>query len=226
MRSTRRFTKPGASMPVATWQFAGWPMRDQRSTSVRPRESSHEQSTSTRRYLVSSSARLRDLGDGDGVVDRRAGPAVLLGMEAAVEAEQVGDDPARAAGDAHPPGFDIADERLVGDVEPDHRQVDPAREDAAGGLRIGPDVELGGRRDVALGDRSAHQDDALDPLLDPGVEREQEGDVRQRSDRDDGDRRARQRSASQRGSRPRGGLSGSRLGGGRSGPSRPDSPWT
>ena len=47
----------------------------------------------------------------------------------------------------------------MGDVEPDHRHVDARVEDALRGLRVGPDVELGGRRDVALGDRAAHQHD-------------------------------------------------------------------
>ena len=42
------------------------------------------------------------------------------------------------------------------DVEPDHRHVQAALEHALCRFRIGPDVELRGRRDVALRDRAAH----------------------------------------------------------------------
>ncbi len=49
------------------------------------------------------------------------------------------------------------------DVEPDHRHRDPAAEHRARRLRVDERVELGGRRHVALGDRAAHPDDALEP---------------------------------------------------------------
>ena len=75
------------------------------------------------------------------------------------------------------------DERLVRDVEADHRHVEAAREDALRGLGVGPDVELGRGRDVALGDRAAHQHDPLRLRL--RVAREQERDVRQRAGGDE-----------------------------------------
>ena len=45
------------------------------------------------------------------------------------------------------------------DVEADHRHVEAGVEDALRRLRVGPDVELGRGRHVALGDRAAHEDD-------------------------------------------------------------------
>ena len=69
------------------------------------------------------------------------------------------------------------------DVEADHRHVDPAREHALGGLRVGPDVELGRGRAVALADRAAHEHDPLRARV--GMEREQERHVGQRPDGDE-----------------------------------------
>ena len=60
-------------------------------------------------------------------------------------------------------------QRPVRDVQADHRHVDAAGEHARGRLGIAPDVELGRRRDVALGDRAAHEDDPLEPLSDLGM---------------------------------------------------------
>ena len=54
------------------------------------------------------------------------------------------------------------------------------------GLGVGPDVELGRGRAVALADRAAHQHDPLGPRV--GLEREQQRDVRQRAGRDERDR--------------------------------------
>ena len=70
----------------------------------------------------------------------------------------------------------------MGDVEPDHRHVEPGVEDALRGLGIGPDVELGRRRHVALGDRAAHQHDPL-PARMPRSSAQR--DVRQRAGRDE-----------------------------------------
>ena len=67
----------------------------------------------------------------------------------------------------------------MGDVEPDHRHVEPGVEDALCRFRISPDVELGRRGHVPLGDGAAHQDDAPRPKA--AVERLR--DVRQRPDR-------------------------------------------
>ena len=73
----------------------------------------------------------------------------------------------------------------MGDVEADHRHVDAAPEHAPGGLGIGPDVELGRRRAVALPDGAAHQHDPLRQCV--RVEREQQREVRQRTGRDEGE---------------------------------------
>ena len=76
----------------------------------------------------------------------------------------------------------------MGHVEPDHRHVEAAVEHPRGGLGIGPDVELGGRRPVALGDRPAHEHDALDPLDHLRVQGQQERDVGERTHRHERDR--------------------------------------
>ena len=118
------------------------------------------------------------------------------------------------------------EERLVGDVEADHRHVDPAREHALRGLGVGPDVELGGRRDVALGDRAAHEDDPLEPVGCLGVAGEQQRDVRQRAGRDQRHRLRRRVSS---GREEVDGVLDDRArpsARGRSGPSMPVSPWT
>ena len=73
-------------------------------------------------------------------------------------------------------------QRLVGDVEAHHRQVDVGGEHAVRRLGIAPDVELGGGRHVALPDRAAHEHDPLDPRLDPGITRQQQRDVGERPD--------------------------------------------
>ena len=59
-------------------------------------------------------------------------------------------------------------------------------EDGLRGLGVGPDVELGGRGHVAVGDRAAHEDDALHV----GAARalEEQGDVGQRPRRHERDR--------------------------------------
>ena len=118
--------------------------------------------------------------DGERVVDRRAVEVVDAAVERVVEAQQFGDHLPHPAGE--PADVRLREERLVRDVEPDHRHVDAAREDPGGGFGIAPDVELGRRRDVPLCDRAAHQDDALGPCI--WMEGEQQRDVRQRPDRD------------------------------------------
>ena len=103
---------------------------------------------------------VRDARPGRASASRRdPGSATLV--EARVEVHQLGDDRPDAAGAAHPLGVLVVDQRAVRDVEPDHRRVEPVREHTLRGLGVGPDVELGGRRAVALADRAAHQDDPL-----------------------------------------------------------------
>ena len=128
--------------------------------------------------------RIDQVRDADGIVHRRArqiGVARLV--EARVEVHQLGDHRADPAGGAHALGVLLLDQGAMRDVEPDHRRVEPFDEDALRRLRIGPDVELGGRRAVPLADRAAHQDDPLGARV--GMQREQQADVRQRAGRDE-----------------------------------------
>ena len=70
------------------------------------------------------------------------------------------------------------------DVEPDHRRVHARGEDPLRRLGVGPDVEFGCRCAIALADGAAHQHDPLRYRI--GVQREQQGDVRERPRRDQG----------------------------------------
>ena len=116
------------------------------------------------------------------------------------------------------------EDRPVGDVEADHRHVDAAREDAARGLGVGPDVELGRRRPVPLADRAAHQHD---PLAGGHPARARAG-----ARRSSAARSARAsppppaRGSAARGTRRRARRGRRAAGGGSSGPSSPLSPWT
>ena len=131
--------------------------------------------------------RVDHVRDRERVVDRRAVHAVAALVELLEEVGQLGDDATRRARTAQPVGVRTREERLVRDVEPDHRHGDAAAEDLGGGLRVDERVELGGRGDVALGDRAAHPDDALEPLAHVRVAPQQERDVRQRPGRDEHD---------------------------------------
>ena len=118
------------------------------------------------RRLRLDERRVDHVRDRDRVVQRRPVEIGIRGsVPAAVEVEQL----RRRL--PHPPrvaelvGVRIGDEGLMGDVEPDHRRLDPALEDAARRLRVGPDVELGRRRAVSLADRAAHEHDPLRPCV-------------------------------------------------------------
>ena len=136
-----------------------------RSTTVRPRQSSDSSSTSTFRR-----ARLHEPGpdhvrDGDRVVDRRAVPAVRLAVVAAEEVVELGDERPDPTGRAQP----LRDRRAEDAPCASRRARSSSRRArswktlcAASGSA--PDVELGGGRDVALGDRAAHHHDALDAV--------------------------------------------------------------
>ncbi len=133
-------------------------VRRQRSTTVRPRQSSEAQSIATCRRSVSTRSGPEHVRDRDCVVDRRA-------VEARRSASGSGcrTRPARRrASRSCPPhvaGRRAAGVRqgLVGHVEADHRHVEAAGEHPRRGLRVGPDVELRRRRHVSLGDRAAHE---------------------------------------------------------------------
>ena len=94
-------------------------------------------------------------------------------VEARVEVDQLGDDPARRgpAPRSRSVCASVISARCV-TSRPTIVMSSPLREDALRGLRVGPDVELGRRRAVALADRAAHQDDPLRPRV--GVQREQQ----------------------------------------------------
>ena len=99
----------------------------------------------------------------------------------------------------------------------------PGVVDRLGGLRVGPDVELGGRGHVALGGGTPHRDDPLDVGATGALE--QQRDVGQRAGRHQRDGRglaAIVRSRKSTACSP----SGSCRAGGSVGPSRPLSPWT
>ena len=72
-------------------------------------------------------------------------------------------------------------ERLLSDVEPDHREIQAALEDPTCRLGIDPDVERCCRGDVALPDRAADHHDPLEPTRELRVTREEQRDVRKRS---------------------------------------------
>ena len=117
-------------------------------------------------------------------------------------------------------------QRLVGHVEPDHRHVEPAREHPVRRLGVGPDVELGRRRGVALADRAAHQHDALELGRQLRVAGQEQRHVGERSGRDERDGRRCSLRARGRSSRSRARARALGPGGGRSGPSSPVSPCT
>ncbi len=127
------------------------------------------------------------MGDRDGVVDRRPVPAVALAVEPGVEPEQVGEHARHGRPERVELGdLGVAEDRLVGHVEADHRDREAAAEHDARGLRVHPDVELGGGRPVALAHGAAHEADVLDPGGQRGRRQEELGDVRQRPGRDQG----------------------------------------
>ena len=103
-------------------------------------------------------------GDRKCVVDGRAVEAVARLVKALEEVGQLRDRLPGLAGPAQPVGVRAREERLVRDVETDHRHGDPTAEDGGRRLWIDEGVELRGRRDVALGDRAAHPDDPLEAL--------------------------------------------------------------
>ena len=62
------------------------------------------------------------------------------------------------------------DQRLMGDVEREHRHRNSRREDDVGRLRIDVDVELGNRGGVASGEEAApHEGDLSDLGNDAGL---------------------------------------------------------
>ena len=184
MRSTTQFANRSPSMSTPTLAF-GAPKcsRPRQSTFVRPQLGPPVQSTSmcasrTRQGRVDRGARRRP---GRASASRRVG--VPRAVEAGVEVEQLRDEHADAPGAAQLFGVVVADQRLVRDVEADHRRVEALGEDALRRLRVGPDVELGRGCPVSLADRTAHQDDALRTCV--GMLGEQQPDVRERPGRDE-----------------------------------------
>ncbi len=126
--------------------------------------------------------------DGDRIVHRCTVPSIPALVMLGIEAVQVSDQPASSTAGGEPVDVRLAQQRPVRDVEPDHRDLQAAREDPTRRLRVGPDVELGSRRHVARADRTAHQNDPCDPRCKLGIACQEKGDVRQRPSRNEGDR--------------------------------------
>ena len=126
------------------------------------------------------------------VVNRRAVEAVAVLMEALEEVRELGNRAARLAGVAQAVGVRACEERLVRDVEPDHRHLDAAREHDSRCFGIDERVELRGRGHVPLSHRAAHPDDPLEPFLDLRVPLEEQRHVRERTGRHEHDARLEQ----------------------------------
>ncbi len=133
--------------------------------------------------------RIDDPGDRDGVVHRGRGETPQPPVGAREEAEQFGADPPEVRVQGLETGDDLGRrEGLVGDVQAAHGHRYTAAEDDVRGLRVGVDVELGGRGPVPPVRGPAHQHDLPDPARQLGVPGQQQGDVRQGSRRHQGDR--------------------------------------
>jgi hypothetical protein len=128
-------------------------------------------------------------GDGERVVLRRAVVAGPLEVPGGVEVDHPERGLRHPAAAAQRVPVRRRGDRRVGDVQPHHRDRDAAGEHPRGGVRVEPDVELGGRRGVAQDPgAAAHEHDPLQPGRRPRRRREQRGHVGQRAQRDQGDR--------------------------------------
>ena len=77
-------------------------------------------------------------------------------------------------------------DRLTGDVQPHHRERHTRLKDDMGRMRIGIDVELGRRRDVAQPDRTAHRHDLGHVVEDRRILDDSERNIRERPQRGKG----------------------------------------
>ena len=126
--------------------------------------------------------------DRAGVVDRRGEAAEDALVAGAEELHPALDGAGGRAGQRlHAREHLARGRRLVGQVEPDHRQRQAALEHHRGGLGVDPDVELGRRRGVAARGRAAHHDDLADPRVQVRARLQQRGDVRERAGRHERD---------------------------------------
>ena len=189
MRSTSSSRNRCASTSMPTCAFRGRSVTSQRSTTVRP-----SQYCDCRLDLDVAVQRLDErrvdhVRDRHRVVDRRAVEAVALTVELEEEVgelrDHASDGPVPRSRSACP----ASKSALWVTSRPIIVTGTPLREDDRGGLGVDEGVELGGRRDVALGDRAAHPDDPLEPVLHVGVALEQLRDVRERPGRDEHDAR-------------------------------------
>ena len=161
-RAGRRTRSVSRSTP--TCAFAARLGALQRSTTVRPRQSSDSQLDLDVAVASSSTRPGPDhVRDGDRVVDRGAVPAVRLAVVDGEEVDEVGDEGADRARVARSRccTAGVVTARCV-TSRPIIVTSSPAWKTRCGGLGVGPDVELGRRRHVPLGDRAAHQHDPLD----------------------------------------------------------------
>ena len=145
--STTRSQKRSTSSSSATRAFAGRALR--KSTTVAPRVQRPSSSTATYASVQAMTSGSATQRDGARVVDGRRREAVDGGVGAGEEVEPAGHGVAdRAAHAREPLHHRGRGERLVREVEADHREGDAGGEHAVDGLRIDPRVELGGGRDV------------------------------------------------------------------------------
>ncbi|MNJ32392.1 hypothetical protein D3C77_270570 [compost metagenome] len=112
--------------------------------------------------------RLEQVGDHAGVMHRASGHAVMVHVGLDVGIENIHHQLAglvvhcRQLGEAR-----VAGQHFVSDVQRQVGQFDPAAEHHFGGLRVGEQVELGHRGDVATVEvRAAHHHHFLDALGD------------------------------------------------------------
>ena len=131
IRETSSSRNRSASTSTPTSAFGSRPVTPRRSTTVRPSQSSERVSIATFARTRRQQRRVDDVCDGHRIVDRRAVEAVRALVERLEEVRQLGDEAAGAAGSTQPLGVRAREQRLVRDVEPDHRDRDPAREDRA-----------------------------------------------------------------------------------------------
>ena len=122
-RSQRSSRNPSASMSTPTSAFGSFPVRRQRSTTVRPRQSCDSQSTSTWRCSVSTIPGRSTWATATASWIGAPSVAVRAPVVLDEEVVELGDHAPVLAGPAEALGVGVGHERLVGDVEPDHRHA-------------------------------------------------------------------------------------------------------
>src|SRR2546425_8378221 len=132
--------------------------------------------------------RINHPGDGAWIVYRRRVEACIAPVRLAKELHQLHGDAGSGRarrGDAFEHGG--GGQRLVCQIQADHRQRPARREHNRGGLGVNGDIEFGRWRRIASGVGAAHENYFLDFLDDPRFFSYRHGNVRQRPGRHQGD---------------------------------------